>query len=182
MTEYNTFTYLSVLADIVKGYNNTPHRILEDTPATVHEMKDPQKIIRQFRLMNSYKTKPRSRKTSLSLGTAVRLVSSSRTAAFAKGYLAHNTLEIFKIRKIDTSQPVTTYFVEDLNGKDIEGSFYANELVPVKVPDTFPIDIIGRRGNKYRVRYRGYDSSFDQWVDKKDLVKIYNNETLNSRK
>ena len=175
MTEYNTFAYLPVLPDIVKGYNIAPHRGLkrDQSPASVHEMTDPQDIMRQFRLMNSYdKKRSHSQKKSLPLGATVRLVGSSRTAAFAKGYLAHNTLEIFKIRKIDTSQPVTTYFVEDLNGKDIEGSFYANELVPVKAPETYPIDIIRRRGNQYRVRFRGYDSSFDQWVNKKDLVRI----------
>ena len=175
MTEYNTFEYLSVLPEVVKGYNNhAHHRILQNTPARVHEMKDPDSIIRQFHRMH-YKKRPHTRKKSskpLAIGATVRLVGSSRTSPFAKGYLAHNTTEIFKIRKIDTSQPITTYFVEDLNGEEIEGSFYIDELVPATPPPTFPIDIIQRRGNKYRVRFRGYDSSFDQWVDKKDLVKI----------
>ena len=73
---------------------------------------------------------------------------------------------------MDTSQPITTYFLEDLNGKDIEGGFYKSELVPATPPPSFPIDIIQRRGNKFLVRFRGYDSSFDQWVKKGDLVKI----------
>lgn len=174
MTEYNTFEYLSVLPEVVKGYNHAHHRTLQDTPARVHEMKDPPSIIRQFRRIHYKKSTPARKKTikPLAVGTTVRLVGSSRTTPFAKGFLAHNTTEIFKIRKIDTSQPITTYFVEDLNGEEIEGSFYIDELVPATPPPTFPIDIIQRRGNKFRVRFRGYDSSFDQWVDKKDLVKI----------
>ena len=174
MSEFNTFEYLSVLPEIVDGYNHTTHRALNQTPAFVHEMKDPTEIIRQFHRMH-YKEGGLKRKRSikdLAVGATVRLVSSSRTNPFAKGYLAHNTTEIFKIRKVDRSQPITTYFVEDLNGKEIEGGFYESELVPAAPPPTFPIDVIQRRGNKFKVRFRGYDSSFDQWVDKKDLVKI----------
>ena len=113
MTEFNTFEYLSVLPEIVYGYNHTPHRTLKRTPTLVHEMKDPQKIIQQFHRMH-YKEGELKRKRPikpLAVGTTVRLVGSSRSAPFAKGYLSHNTTEIFKIRKVDTSQPITTYFV-----------------------------------------------------------------------
>ena len=31
--------------------------------------------------------------------------------------------------------------------------------------------VIKRKGNKSYVKWKGYDSSFNSWIDKKDLIK-----------
>ena len=31
--------------------------------------------------------------------------------------------------------------------------------------------MIKRKGEKIYVKWKGYDSSFDSWIDKKDLIK-----------
>ena len=89
---------------------------------------------------------------------------------FAKGGEQNYTTEIFKIRKVvyRTSRPV--FELEDLRGQKIEGQFYSEELVPVRVSiqTTYKIDKILkkrlRRGIlEYLVRWRCYRAYFDSW-------------------
>ena len=61
--------------------------------------------------------------------------------------------------------------LEDLRGREIEGQFYSEELVPVRVTKqtTYKIykilDNRVRRGIlEYHVRWREYGVDFDSWV------------------
>jgi len=81
---------------------------------------------------------------------------------FAKGGEQNYTAEIFKVRKVvhRTSRPV--FELEDLRGREIEGQFYSEELVPGRVTKqtTYKIDkILDRRVRRgileYLVRWRG---------------------------
>ena len=46
---------------------------------------------------------------------------------FAKGYMPNWSEEIFIIKKIKNTVP-WTYVINDLNGEEINGTFYENEL------------------------------------------------------
>ena len=46
---------------------------------------------------------------------------------FSKGYTPNWSEEIFVINKIQKTVPLT-YLINDLNGKEIKGSFYGKEL------------------------------------------------------
>ena len=61
---------------------------------------------------------------------------------FKKGYTIQNTQEIFKVIRVDNTQSLTIYFIEDLQGEPIKGMFYREELVPTTQPETYQIDII----------------------------------------
>lgn len=180
ITLNNTLRYIDVLQDIVRAYNETPHKSLglSQTPNDVHSFTKPSQFIRQFRLM--YINDKQRRKTVsplLNIGDKVRLQSLARTqSVFNKAYYPQNTEEIFSIKDIDTSQPIPLYKLEDLGGEPITGSFYREELTPVTQPETFPVDILktklvgGKR--KYYVRWRGYPSRFNTWIDAQDLVSL----------
>ena len=63
-----------------------------------------------------------------------------------------------------------TYKIIDLNGEEIEGSFYQKELRKTK-QDIFKIEkIIRQQGNKSLVKWFGYNDSFNSWVDNKAIV------------
>lgn len=179
LTAYNTLTYINVLPDMVKTYNRTPHRGLKGKiPIDVHALSSPQDVTRQFKLMykGEQQTKPRI-SNHLSVGDTVRLALSNRISKFKRGFHQQNTKEIFTIAQIDTKQPVPLYYLKDLNNRLIEGGFYREELTPTYLSDTFEIErIISKRkvGNTtlYKVRYVGYDSSFDQWVNSDDVKKL----------
>ena len=179
MSHNNTKRYIHILPDIVESYNNSSHSSLgnKQTPLQVHKITDPSVIERQF--FHMYKnSKPSLSKSSsnLSVGQYVRIADEHRNSKFRRGYTVQNTIEIFKIYQIDTSQNPTVYYLEDLNGDPITGIFYRDELTPTHLPQFFHIDVLKsktvRGRKKFFVRWRGYPDSFNSWIDQDDMVPL----------
>ena len=63
-----------------------------------------------------------------------------------------------------------TYVISDLKGEEIIGAFYEKELQKNNKQEFRIEKVIKRKGNKLYVKWKGYDSSFNSWIDKKDLV------------
>ena len=60
------------------------------------------------------------------------------------------------------------YVVSNLNGEEIVRKFYEKEL---QKKSEFRVEnVIKRNGNKLYVKWNGYDNSFKNWIDKKDIV------------
>lgn len=66
---------------------------------------------------------------------------------FEKGYTPNWSTEIFKIRKIQKTSPIT-YLIEDtIRGQPILGAFYVQELQQTKHPDIYLVEkVIKRKG------------------------------------
>ena len=59
-----------------------------------------------------------------------------------------------------------------MNGEPITGSFYGKELKKTS-QEKFRIEkILKRKGDKLYVKWKGYDNSFNSWVNKKDLISV----------
>ena len=65
------------------------------------------------------------------------------------------------------------YVINDLNGQEIIGTFYEKELQKANQQEFRIKKVIKRKGDKLYVKWKGYDSSFNSWIDKKDLVWLY---------
>ena len=66
-----------------------------------------------------------------------------------------------------------TYIINDLNGEEITGTFYEKELLKTNQEEFRIEKVIKRKGDKMYVKWKGYDNSFNSWIDsKKDLVSI----------
>ena len=63
-----------------------------------------------------------------------------------------------------------TYVIDDLSGEEIVGSFYEKELQKTDQEEFRIEKVIKKKGDKLFVRWKGYDNSFNSWIDKKDLV------------
>ena len=63
-----------------------------------------------------------------------------------------------------------TYVVSDLNGEEITGSFYKKELQETSQEEFRIEKVLQRKGNKLYVKWKRYDSRFNSWIDKKELV------------
>ena len=61
-----------------------------------------------------------------------------------------------------------TYVINDLNGKEIIGTIYEKELQKTNLQGFMIKKVIKRKGNKLYVKWKGYDNSFNSWIDKKD--------------
>ena len=88
---------------------------------------------------------------------------------FVKGYTPNWCEEIFVIKEIKNTVP-WTYFINYLNGEEIIGTFYEIDLQSTNQEEFRIEKVIKKKGDKLYVKWKGYDSSFNSWIDKKDLV------------
>ena len=69
-----------------------------------------------------------------------------------------------------------TYTLEDLEGNEILGIFYREELTTAKEPETYAIQIIRKRKRRgkteFLIKYVNYPASSQEWVDKSRLEKL----------
>jgi len=88
-----------------------------------------------------------------------------------KGYTPRWTEEVFTVSEVRYTDPIT-YKLKDLNGEEIKGSFYEQELQKT-TQEMFKIEkVIRRKGDEALVKWVGYLDEFNSWVDNKDLVKL----------
>ena len=72
-------------------------------------------------------------------------------------------------KKVKNTVP-WTYLINDLNSEEITGTFYEKELQKT-IQEEFRIEkVIRRKGDKLYVKWKGYDNSFNSWIDKGSLV------------
>ena len=60
--------------------------------------------------------------------------------------------------------------ISDLSGEKIAGSFYEKELQKANQNEYRVEKILKRKSDKFYIKWKGYDNSFDSWIDKKDIV------------
>ena len=63
-----------------------------------------------------------------------------------------------------------TYVINDPDGEEIIGTFYEKELQKANQKEFRAEKVIKKNGNKLYVKWKGYDNSFNSWIDKKDLI------------
>ena len=90
---------------------------------------------------------------------------------FAKGHMTNWSEEIFIIKKIKNTVP-WTYVINDLNGEVIIGTFYEKELQKTDEKEFRIENVLKKKVGKLHVRWKGYDNSFNSWIEKKDLVQL----------
>ena len=110
-------------------------------------------------------------KPKFSIGDKVRVSLLKNT--FEKGYTSNWSEQIYVIDDIRTSN-VHYYYLEDLNGEKLDGTFYQEELLKnnMKEDGLYIIEkIIRKNKDRYFVQWRNYLNYFNSWVDKNDIVK-----------
>ena len=78
--------------------------------------------------------------------------------------------EVFVVDKIKNTVP-RTYVIHDLNGEEVTGTFYENELQKTNQKEFKIEKVIKRKGDKLYVKWKGYDNSFNSWINKNDIIK-----------
>ena len=57
-----------------------------------------------------------------------------------------------------------------MNGEEITGSFYENELQKTNQKEFSIEKLLKRKDDKLYVKWKRYDNLFNSWVNKKDLL------------
>lgn len=123
-----------------------------------------------------YGKRRRGRKSDVNIGDIVRI--SKVKTIFEKGYLPSWTEEEFIVSDINKKYYPTSYKLSDSEGNEIEGSFYREEIQPILREDnSYLVERIVRRqrrnGNlQYLVKWLGYPSTANSWIDASDLYRI----------
>ena len=87
---------------------------------------------------------------------------------FSKGNVPNWSEKVF-ITKVKNTVSWTSV-INDLNVEGIVGTFYEKESQK-KNQKEFRIEkVIKRNGDKLYVKSKGYNNSFNSWIDKKDIV------------
>lgn len=152
-----------LLDKIIKIYNNSIHRTIGMSPAQVGKNNKDSILERYNKTYNSeYYSKKGSSK--LKNGDFVRI--SKYKGIFEKGYTPNWSTEIFKIIQVQKSNPVT-YLIEDMRHRPILGAFYKQELQKTQHPDVYLVEkVLKRKGNKLYVKWLGFPSEENSWIDK----------------
>ena len=96
------------------------------------------------------------------------LIPKNKTA-FGKGYKTGWVSEAFRIKKIRHTDPIT-YVLEDLQGEEISGIFYRQELQKTPLQDFYKIEtVLDTKGDKILVKWKNYPTKFNQWISKRGL-------------
>ena len=165
-TDNNTNVYVGILPDLVEDYNNTKHSSIKMTPVQASKKENE---LRVWRNLYPEHLEIRDIKPNFSIGDKVRISKKKKT--FEKGYTTRWTEEIFTIVEVKHTSPVT-YKIADLNGEEIQGSFYEPELQKTS-QQLFRIEKVIKRGKKKSlVKWKGYSDDFNSWVDNKDIVNL----------
>ena len=156
MTAISKNVYFDALDDIVDKYNNTVHITIKMKPI---------KVTNDY--YAEYDEHPNKGNPKFKVGDNVRI--SKYKNIFAKEYAPNWSEEVFFINKIKNAVP-WTYTISDLNGEEITGSFYEKELQKTNQKEFRIEKVLKRKGGKLYVKWKGYDNSFNSWLNKKDLL------------
>lgn len=157
--------YNGTLDKKVNEYNNATHRTIGQSPASVNHI-NKRNILRRYIHLAECRKKTTGRK--FNIGDFVRI--SKYKGCFDKGYYPNWSTEIFKIKKIQETNP-RTYLLEDARCRPILGAFYPQELQKTNHPDVYLVEkVLKRKGNQVYVKWLGLPPSENSWIDKTNVL------------
>jgi len=156
------YIWIDSLQRLVLDYNMRKHRTIGMRPIDVTPSNADKLLATVY---NRLKIAAPAR---FKIGDSVRI--SKFKTLFEKGYTPNWTTEVFKIIKVQKTNPVT-YLLEDSYGKHIAGGFYEPELLQVKNADVYLVEKVLRKcGNKVYVKWLGFDNSHNSWIHKSNVL------------
>ena len=163
----NNTVWYNILPKLIKFYNNRYHNTIKMKPFDVN--KSNEKYIKNI----IYKYNITNKIPKFKINDIVRISLKRRELFDKPSSNIKWSEELFKIHSIDKSN-VISYKIKDMNNEIIQGIFYEKELQLSKMKEDglYIIEkIIRKVGNKYLVKWKRYDDSFNSYVNNNDIVK-----------
>ena len=181
MEKNNSLRWIDFSRQALDIYHSRRHRSLKMSPDEADEDTNHNKILRENlkryakfdRKIYLKNQKPAKYKK----GKFVKLF--QKKGAFTKGYVQNVTKEYFEIYYVDRKLSKDRYYLKDLAGDKILGSFYEEYLVPFKPSNgaVFKIDPNHKDFKRKNIRgiphifvkWYGWPTKFNQWVSVNDV-------------
>ena len=158
MTSISKNVYINELDHIVNKYNNTYHSTIKMKPANVKS----NTYIDSGKETNDENPK-------FEIGHNVRI--SKYKNVFPKVYILDRSEEVFVIRKVKNTV-LLTHVINNLNWEEIVGTFYEKEMQKANQIGFKIGKVTKRKGDTLYIKWKGYNNSFNSWIDKKCIVWI----------
>ena len=134
--------------------------------------------LKRYAKFNQIKANKNKKPSKFTLGQFVKVF--AKKNIFSRGFNQNVTKEYFQIYHIDRNLSKDRYYLKDLAGDKILGSFYKEYLVPFSPPadgGEFKLDPDHKdfRRKKIRgiphifVKWKGWPKKFNQWVKETDI-------------
>ena len=147
------YVYIDELDDIVNKYNNTIQRTIKMKPIDVTG--------------DSYvEYNDDFNKKVLNLKLVIMLEFLSTKVFLLKDMFQIG--EVFIVNEIKSTVP-WTYTINDLNEEKVIETLYEKELQKTNQKEFRIEKLLTRKDDKFYVKWKGYDNSFNSWINKKDL-------------
>ncbi len=159
------FKYIDKLQDIIETYNNRKHRMTKLSPSE-GDKKENSLHIQEMQEDYRRKIKP-TEKVKFEVGDQVRIAIAK--GAFSRGYNQKSKEEIYKVVKVSRKLPRVLYLLTTLNGENVEGKFYQEQLTKVLDQDEFIVEeFLEENDTHYKVKFQGYDEH--EWLPKENVT------------
>ena len=145
--------HVDKLNDIVDEYNNTCHKTIKTKPVDV---KDNTYI--------DFGKEVNDKDLKFIVGNHVRIWKYRNI--FAIGYTPSWSEGVFVIKELKNTVP-WTYVISDLNDEEIIETFYEKEFQKINQEEFRIEKVFKKKGDKLHAKWKGYDNSFNNWIDKK---------------
>lgn len=150
--------YYLKITEVLKLYNSRIHSTIKMAPENVTKS-DEHRLLQTVYNYNKVVKKSRYR-----VGDFVRI--SKYKKLFEKSCTGNWGPEIFQIERISRISPPEMYYLVDYQKEPVRGGFYAAQLQKVTHKAGYLIEkILKKRGQKLFVKFLGFNSSHNQWVD-----------------
>ena len=174
MDQKGTQRWIDCIDKAMKIYLNRMHNTIKMSPQEA-ELKKNESLVRRELYNYFFKSGGMKwQKAKYKKGDTVRVWKYHRK--FKRGYEDNFTKEYFKISKVLKNLPVVRYKLQDINGEEILGSYFQEELVPYTEPEFHKIIIVDTKGigvnKKFLIKYDGWDDKYNRWVKAKDMVDL----------
>ena len=178
LTDVGKVRYIDILPKLIQGYNNRIHSSLSGLTPNAADKKRNEIRVRSLHRARYDQIKRKSKKSKdqkFFVGDRVRIkIYAQAPSSARRAYLQQFHGELFEVISVSLRLPIPFYYLKSMNtNENIEGGFYANELVRVR-GDQFKIEkIIKTKGKgqhkQHLIRWKYFGPQWDSWIKASEL-------------